>query len=187
MNERLESLKNWKRGMRSYVLTLYEIILETRPEFVFETGTQRGQSTKTILLAMKENNFGKLISVDHKSRYDILDYEYPDLKEYWNFIKGSSHDAKTLQAVKETLPEGKLFDVFFVDGDHSYEGVKADFNDYYPLIKKGGLIIMHDVCNANAGVKDFWPEIKDDKFLFNWGKAQNSIIPGLGLVRKSLE
>ena len=184
IDPRLESLKKWTRAMRSYVLTLFEIVLETRPEFVLEIGTQLGQSTKSMLLAMGKNRFGKLISVDQKRRSDILDVEYPDLKEYCQFIKGSSHDPVTLQVVRNSLPEGKLFDIALIDGDHTYEGVKADYEDYYPLVKDGGLLILHDICNINCGVPQFWKEIKDEKFAFNWGKAQNSIVPGLGFCRK---
>ncbi|MEH2277179.1 MAG: CmcI family methyltransferase [Nostoc sp.] len=32
----------------------------------------------------------------------------------------------------------------FVDGDHSYEGVKKDIANYYPLLAPGGLMIFHD-------------------------------------------
>ena len=187
IDPRLEGLKNWKRAMRSYVFTLHELVFEIRPEYVLEVGTQLGQSTKSMLLAMGQNKFGKLISVDHKRRSDILDVEYPDLKEYCHFIKGSSHDPLTLQAVKDVLPEGKLLNIILIDGGHSYDDVKADYYDYYPLVKDGGLIILHDVCNVNCGVPDFWKEIQEEKFLFWWGKAQNSIVPGLGFVRKPIK
>jgi len=53
IDSRLENLKNWKRAMRSYVFTLHELVFEIKPEYVLEIGTQLGQSTKSMLLAMK--------------------------------------------------------------------------------------------------------------------------------------
>jgi len=186
MDKRLETLKKLNRAMQSYTLMLYEIILESRPERVLEIGTQRGQSTKTMLLAMKKNNLGVLISIDHKSRHDIMDAEYPDVKPYWRFIKGSSHDSETLKAAKDAFEDDKLYDLLFIDGDHKMPGIQQDWDDYVPLVKPGGVIIMHDICNANEEVSVAWNNIPKDweKFAFNWGKAQNSIIPGLGIVRK---
>ena len=54
----------------------------------------------------------------------------------------------------------KEIDILLIDGDHSYEGVKADYERYVPFVKKGGLILIHDVCNHGA-VKRFWKELKD--------------------------
>jgi predicted O-methyltransferase YrrM len=35
-------------------------------------------------------------------------------------------------------------DVLFIDGDHSYEGVKKDFELYSTLMSEKGIIIIHD-------------------------------------------
>lgn len=37
-------------------------------------------------------------------------------------------------------------DVLFIDGDHSFEGVRADYTDYRGLVRPGGLICFHDIC-----------------------------------------
>ncbi len=50
------------------------------------------------------------------------------------------------------------YDIVFIDGDHSYEGVKQD----YALCKANNFIIFHDIANANTGVKQLWDEIKTD-------------------------
>jgi predicted O-methyltransferase YrrM len=36
------------------------------------------------------------------------------------------------------------FDIIFVDGDHAYEAVKSDVEMSYRLLKKGGVMAMHD-------------------------------------------
>lgn len=39
--------------------------------------------------------------------------------------------------------EGSI-DLIFIDGDHSYEGIQRDWNDWFPKIKEGGVILLHD-------------------------------------------
>ena len=54
-------------------------------------------------------------------------------------------------------------DVLFIDGDHSYEGVKKDFELYSLLVKKGGIIAFHDIVPGTPereGVVQFWDQIK---------------------------
>jgi predicted O-methyltransferase YrrM len=43
-------------------------------------------------------------------------------------------------------------DVLFIDGNHSYEGVKSDINRFVPLVKKGGLVLFHDCDETSPGV-----------------------------------
>jgi len=36
------------------------------------------------------------------------------------------------------------FDFIFIDGDHTYEEAKFDFNKFFPNLKKNGIIAFHD-------------------------------------------
>ena len=38
----------------------------------------------------------------------------------------------------------KIFDFLYIDGNHRYEAVKSDLINYYPRVKKGGIISGHD-------------------------------------------
>jgi len=40
--------------------------------------------------------------------------------------------------------DGKLPTFIFVDGDHTYEGVRQDIIDYFPLLAPGGIMMFHD-------------------------------------------
>lgn len=60
--------------------------------------------------------------------------------------------------------EGRQVDFLMIDGDHSYEGVRQDFEMYHALVRNGGLIAFHDVAiNPDVpeyGVAKFWQELK---------------------------
>jgi spermidine synthase len=45
--------------------------------------------------------------------------------------------------VHEVISEG--YDAVFIDGNHSYEYVKKDLENYLPKVKAGGIVAMHDV------------------------------------------
>lgn len=187
IDTRLEGLKNYPRAMKSYIFTLYEFVLEYKPQKMLELGTQNGISTKTILLAMKENNLGELVTVDQKDRSTILDAEFSDVKDRCSFIRGNTHSQETIDMVKNHLGEGELFDMSFIDAGHSFEDITLDWQNYYPLIRSGGVLMLHDTVNSDAGVRDFWPSIQDEKFNITWGDSRRrGLIPGFGIVRKLL-
>jgi predicted O-methyltransferase YrrM len=73
-------------------------------------------------------------------------------------IQGDSHDEETLKKVSD-----RKYDLLFIDGDHSYEGVKKDFEMYSPLVRKGGLVAFHDIL-SEEGVNRFWNEIKRARY-----------------------
>jgi hypothetical protein len=56
------------------------------------------------------------------------------------FIKSTSVDAYYDFFVRQDIK----IDVLFIDGDHSYEGVKTDFDLYSKILSDNGIIIMHD-------------------------------------------
>jgi len=59
-----------------------------------------------------------------------------------------------------SVTKQEFFDFVFIDGDHSYEGSSADFEAYYPLVKKGGIFAGHDIVlpGVSKALKDFFKE-----------------------------
>lgn len=78
-------------------------------------------------------------------------------------IIGDSHNESTVSALTDLL-DGRLIDCLFIDGDHTYDGVRQDYEMYRPLVRAGGLIGFHDIAThdlQNCDVEQFWNEIKD--------------------------
>jgi cephalosporin hydroxylase len=80
-----------------------------------------------------------------------------------SMVFGDSHDPLTVETLRSIL-QGRPIDVLFIDGDHTYEGVKADHVMYGPLVRAGGLIAFHDIV-AHPGQPDievhrYWAETR---------------------------
>ena len=80
-----------------------------------------------------------------------------ELVDYQEFI-GNSHSKEAVEFVKNL---GIGFDVLFIDGDHTYEGVKQDAKLYAKFVNYRGFIIFHDTV-ACKGIRDYMVDIRED-------------------------
>lgn len=100
-----------------------------------------------------------------------------------HIIRANSHLPETLEQVKKIL-NGRKFDFAFIDGDHIYEGVKADYDMYCDCCE---IMAFHDIAaqptNKVVGVKRFWDELKGDKTEFIKDPAQGW--GGIGILNQT--
>ena len=96
-----------------------------------------------------------------------------------HLFEGDSKDPEIIEKVKALGP----FDVVFIDGDHTYEGVKADWLSYGHL---GKMVIFHDIRKPEPpewmgmGVYKLWDELNGtDKFIAPGSKM------GIGRIGKT--
>lgn len=97
--------------------------------------------------------------------------EIPKLRSYAqtdqdvHFLRVDSHAPQTRRELMEIL-DGREIDFLLIDGDHTYDGVRQDFELYSPLVKSRGLIAFHDIVHHDqvprCQVDAFWNEIKSD-------------------------
>ena len=92
-----------------------------------------------------------------------------------------------LDAVKKKLPADGL-DLLFIDGDHTYDGVRRDYEMYSPLVKPGGVIVFHDICThaaeLNCHVDQFWNELKQDRAHLEFVENPAQGMYGIGVITK---
>lgn len=134
-----------------------------------EIGT--AQSGTSFLLGQILDSAETLIAMDLRVRNTHLLKLFSRARLNRVFLEGSSHASLSYERVKNVL-SGRPLDVLFIDGDHTYEGVRADYQMYRPLVRKGGLIAFHDIVDDYqtkfgrpglgwvGGVPKFWRELK---------------------------
>jgi len=145
-------------------------VAELRPKVILEIGTARGGTL--FLFTRIADPEAVIISIDLPGGPFGGGYPSWRIPLYKSFSKGEqkiylirkdSHDPQTLRKIKRILG-GKKIDLLFIDGDHTYKGVKMDFETYSPLVRKGGIIAFHDICphppETRCEVSRFWDEIK---------------------------
>lgn len=97
-------------------------------------------------------------------------------------IPDSSQKQQTLNKAKETF-KGELIDFLFIDGDHTYYGVKRDYEMYTSLVRKGGIVAFHDIGkNEEGGCHQFWNEIKNTKSGFKEFLFDSKQEKGIGVL-----
>lgn len=105
------------------------------------------------------NHFAEnMITIDNNvpCRFDPT-----ELGDKYQYIGGDSHDPKIMKHFVDYD-----WDFAFIDGDHSYEGVKADFYNLHPYLKEGALIAFHDIVISDyhhqhgCYVGEFWEDLK---------------------------
>lgn len=81
-------------------------------------------------------------------------------------VRGFSTDV-----VDEISKRVSSVDMLFIDGDHSYEGCRADWLAYKPLLARNAIIVCHDVAWASGVqrvvVEDIRPTVVREKRLPN--------------------
>jgi predicted O-methyltransferase YrrM len=150
---------------------LYKIICDLSPSRILEIGTARGGTLYLWTQAATDN--AVIVSVDLPGGEFGGAYPLCRVQFYQSFVKPGqkmhllrkdSHDIQTMQEV-EGLFGNKPVDFAFIDGDHTYEGVKADFLNYGDLVRPGGVIAFHDILPTSKfpdiQVFRFWQEIKE--------------------------
>jgi len=112
-----------------------------------------------------------LIGVDLRIRHRALLRLLAPPRIDTHLIDGDSSSAPVVQAVRRAAGD-KQIDVLFIDGDHSYSGVRSDYLNYRGLVRDDGIIAFHDIVpdhtsrfgrqtlGSTGGVPLFWSQLK---------------------------
>jgi predicted O-methyltransferase YrrM len=157
---------------------IFKLVRSLNEPLCVEIGRFKGGSTFLIASAM---NGGKLISLDlHlkmmlKKKGGIYDKE----------LKKSLESAGLRNRVDLIVADSKSYhnedlsvDFLFIDGDHTYEGVKSDFLHWVDAVKPGGHILLHDAASlrphttVHTGVEKLVKELRQsDNLIIAEGKG----------------
>jgi predicted O-methyltransferase YrrM len=152
------------------IIELTHIVEQIQPRIIVEIGTHRGgtffiwcrsfpQLELIVSLDLPSGAFGG--GYDHRriKLYREFLFDRPHAQSI--FLRCDSHAPGTLQRI-ETILDKRPIDFLFIDGDHTYSGIKRDFEMYAPLVRHGGIIAFHDIVTrvAQHEVYIFWNEVK---------------------------
>jgi cephalosporin hydroxylase len=151
------------------VLPFHAFLRDRSPRVICEIGTASGGHL--YMLSRSLPSVSTLIGVDlqvkHRSLLRLLIPSRVDL----HLIDGNSASAAVSDAVRQAVSDRGI-DVLFIDGDHSYSGVRSDYLNYRQLVRDGGIIAFHDIvpdhrtrlgCQTGAWTGDvplFWSRLK---------------------------
>jgi len=152
--------------------TLIHHVTQKEPAVIVEIGVGKGG---TSWVWSKLPSVRNIIAIDMPNgpwgggpSEESIQYIKDNCHCAYNFISGDSQGEREFLSVRSLLnipeyPNLNKIDFLFIDGDHSYEGVKKDYLKYSPLVREGGLIAFHDICEhapeSGCEVKKFWDEL----------------------------
>lgn len=171
--------------LRDEIVALAERVAELKPRRVLEIGTFKG-GTALIWAQLASE---KVITCDlmPMGRRGPLIRAFPPPNSDCQVVlmTGDSHSPAFRERVEAELA-GECVDLLFIDGDHSTEGVRRDYEMYRDLVRPGGLIAFHDIVEdqplAGNRVYDFWREVRDQPGAFELVGAPDQCGYGIGVL-----
>ncbi len=148
----------------------------THDAVIVEIGSFKGRSTVSF-------GFGCIGTKKHIYAIDLFEGDGGDYGnvEFENIFKSNVDRCgltEYITPIKKNSLEvakhwNKPIDILFIDGSHEYHDVKADFEVFYPHVKKGGIIAFHDIKGKWDGVIKFWGEVQASGKLNNIGAVSS--------------
>lgn len=135
------------------------LLMDLEPRIVVEIGADAGGTLwawqqlptkpRVIGITMTDGPFGSAARVELNAHGCEV-------------IFGNSHDPATRKELVRILGQHRI-DMLFIDGDHTFDGVKQDFEFYQDLVRHGGIVAFHDICDhpsiPQVKVKAFWDSL----------------------------
>ena len=159
-----------------------DLIQAIQPKILVELGTHWGESYFTFCQTIAENRLDCLCyAIDHwlGERHSGAYGEevYGDVREYnqqyyktFSYLVRSNFDEAIAQFSDESI------DLLHIDGLHTLEASSHDFWSWWPKVRPGGFVLLHDICarHADFGIWKLWEEIKNQfsetfEFRHSWG------------------
>lgn len=155
---------------------LARIVQRLAPKVVVEIGTAKGGTLFVWCRAASEAEIivsidlpggdiglmgGRFIGGYHAKRAKLYrEFIYDRPRTTMALLRSDSHDSATVDALQRVL-QGRPIDFLYIDADHSYEGVKTDYEMYGRLVRPGGLIAFHDILTSDDAheVGKLWKEL----------------------------
>jgi predicted O-methyltransferase YrrM len=179
--------------IREEIQSFLEILQTRPPRTVLEIGTAHGGTL--FLLAQVAQPDALIISVDlphgdfgggYTASRENLYRAFARPSQRLALLRSDSHRPSTLEAVRNLFGDLPV-DVLFIDGDHTFEGVRRDYEMYSTLVGSDGLIAFHDIVPGPAeyvgGVPNFWKTLRGADGILELVRDWEQGAFGIGVLR----
>jgi predicted O-methyltransferase YrrM len=151
---------------------LITLVRERQPKTVVEIGTHKGGTlfawcqaahpqALIVSIDLPEGLFGGGYTEEEARRFQSFAQPGQEL----HTLRLDSHKRRTRRRLRSLLA-GRPIDFLLIDGDHTYEGVKRDWEMYAPLVASEGLVAFHDILphpkQPLCKVDELWDELAPD-------------------------
>ncbi|MCP3891323.1 MAG: hypothetical protein GY702_21030, partial [Desulfobulbaceae bacterium] len=182
-NRVLEPL--WWVGHIPFVMWLVEKI---KPEILVELGVHKGNSYFAMCHSVKLNELSTSCYAVDTWKGDLHEgfYEedvYCSVKEYndINYSKFSELLRMTFDDAISVFSEGTI-DLLHIDGFHTYDAVRHDFEEWLPKLSDRAIVLFHDVTvkKLDFGVWRLWEELSEKypNILFDYSQGLGVLFVG---------
>lgn len=163
MSPRAVSLSAWL-GHIPFASWLVE---QLRPQSIVELGTHRGCSFLAFCQAVQEQlQATRVFAVDtwegdeHAGYYGDEIYEELHQHQQRNYSGISEMLRMRFEQALGCFEDGSV-DLLHIDGLHTYEAVREDFESWLPKLSDRAVVLFHDTCvrERGFGVWQYWSEI----------------------------
>lgn len=172
----------------------FYLIENLRPAKIVELGVHTGNSYNAFCQAVKQLKSGtRCYGIDHWKGDDHAgfygDEIFEELKKYQdeNYKDFSTLMRMPFDEASDAFNEGTV-DLLHIDGLHTYEAVKHDFETWKPKLSRDAVVLFHDTCvrENEFGVWKLWDELKkeNEHFEFFHGHGLGVFFNNADLAKK---
>ncbi|RMD04338.1 cephalosporin hydroxylase [Clostridium autoethanogenum] len=126
------------------IVATQEIIWETKPDLIIETGIAHGGSLILSASILELLGNGEVLGIDIDIRkHNRKEIENHPLYKRITMLEGSSIDSNIFEKVKK-IAEGKKKIMVFLDSNHTHDHVLKELNLYADLVTVGSYLVLPD-------------------------------------------
>ena len=163
---------------------LESLVYLNQAQVIVEVGVAEAKSTDWLCRGAKLRG-GKVYGYDLWDTHGLNNqFEHWSSKEKCEaYLQSKGHTNFELTKINSRTPEfaeliktkHPSIDLAYIDGCHSYDGIKNDFDVIYPLLSECGVIVFHDTLKID-GCREFMIDLRTkffdgtyDLITFPWG------------------
>ena len=163
---------------------LESLVYLNQAQVIVEVGVAEAKSTDWLCRGAKLRG-GKVYGYDLWDTHGLNNqFEHWSSKEKCEtYLTSKGHTNFELTKINSRTPEfaeliktkHPSIDLAYIDGCHSYDGIKNDFDIIYPLLSECGVIVFHDTLKID-GCREFMIDLRTkfwdgtfDLITFPWG------------------